>query len=106
MIFQRSTFTTLQNRTSSRNKFRYAVIDGLSKAGNDLEFHGWKVHACDDFEYQRDPTVNLAKLSYQDIAKQYPKIRVKFDSFVLPVVTVNIEGDELELIEDMFSRIE
>jgi hypothetical protein len=98
-------FHDLQNRTSSRNTFRYAVIDGRQRLETIWSFMDGKFTLAGDFEYQRDPTVNLAKLSYQDIAKQYPKIRVKFDSFVLPVVTVNIEGDELELIEDMFSRL-
>src|SRR5262249_55936649 len=49
--------------------------------------------------------IDLSGLSYGDIAKHHPKIRVKFDSFVLPVVTVSIEGDDLDLIEDMFSRL-
>jgi hypothetical protein len=47
----------------------------------------------------------LAGLSYEDIAKTHPKIRVKFDSFVLPVVVVSVDGDEVDLIEDMFSRL-
>lgn len=30
---------------------------------------------------------------------------MKFDSFILPVILVRTENDDLELIEDMFSRL-
>ena len=42
-------------------------------------------------------------MGYQDLAKEFPRIRIQFDSFVLPIVDV-ITDDE-ELIEDMFSRL-
>ncbi|WP_321391846.1 hypothetical protein [uncultured Desulfuromusa sp.] len=45
----------------------------------------------------------MAGLSYDDISQQYPKIKIQFDSFTLPVVLV--ETDDDDLIEDMFSRL-
>ena len=45
----------------------------------------------------------MAGLSYEDIAKEYPRIRIQFDSFVLPIV--GVRTDDEELIEDMFSRL-
>ena len=42
-------------------------------------------------------------MNYGELAKKYPKIKSRFDSFSLPIVTV--ETDEIELIDDMFSRL-
>lgn len=98
-------FHALSNEVHSKYGFRYAVIDGRQRLETIWDFMDGKFTLAEDFEYQRDPDVDLSSLSYDDIAKQYPKIRVKFDSFVLPVVTVAIEGDEIDLIEDMFSRL-
>ncbi|KQN80102.1 DUF262 domain-containing protein [Sphingomonas sp. Leaf62] len=85
--------------------FKYAIIDGRQRLEAIWQFMDDKFRLSNDFEYQRDTSVNLAGLSYGDIAKRYPKIRIKFDSFVLPVVTVTIANDDLDLIEDMFSRL-
>lgn len=85
--------------------FRHAVIDGRQRLEAIWQFMDDKFRLSSDFEYQRDLSVDLSGLSYGDIAKRYPKIRIKFDSFVLPVVTVAIDGDDLDLIEDMFSRL-
>lgn len=57
----------------------------------------------DDFEYLEDPSVKAAGMNYSELAKQYPKIKSRFDSFSLPIVLV--ETDDLELIDDMFSRL-
>lgn len=98
-------FHQLSSEESSATGFRYAVIDGRQRLETIWQFMDGDFTLSEEFEYQRDPAVKLSSLSYQDIAQRYPKIRIKFDSFNLPVVTVNIEGDELDLIEDMFSRL-
>ncbi|MBZ9880887.1 DUF262 domain-containing protein [Mesorhizobium sp. CA10] len=98
-------FHELSNESYAKDGIRFAVIDGRQRLEAIWGFMDGTFRLATDFEYQRDLTVNLAGLSYEDIAKQYPKIRVKFDSFVLPVVTVRIDGDDLDLIEDMFSRL-
>ncbi|WP_020591590.1 DUF262 domain-containing protein [Kiloniella laminariae] len=84
---------------------KYAVIDGRQRLETIRGFIEGEFNLSNDFEYQRDDTIKLAGLSYNDIAKQYPKIRVKFDSFVLPIVTVSTLGNDLDLIEDMFARL-
>lgn len=84
---------------------RYAIIDGRQRLEAIWGFMDGDFTLSPDFEYQKDESVTLARLSYNDIAKLYPKIRIKFDSFVLPIVTVATEGDEIDLIEDMFSRL-
>jgi hypothetical protein len=100
-------FHALSNDSQSRAsyKYKYAVIDGRQRLETIWDFMDGRFVLSDDFEYQRDEKTDLSGLSYEDIAKHFPKIRVKFDSFILPVVTVSIEGDESDLIEDMFSRL-
>ncbi|MBR0873565.1 DUF262 domain-containing protein [Bradyrhizobium tropiciagri] len=98
-------FHSLDAAAASKTGKRYAVIDGRQRLEAIWDFLDGKFTLASDFEYQRDPSIDLTKLSYSDIAKRYPKIRVKFDSFLLPVVTVTTHDDDLDLIEDMFSRL-
>ncbi|MBC7284896.1 DUF262 domain-containing protein [Hoeflea sp.] len=98
-------FHELSNDEFASSSFRYAVIDGRQRLEAIWGFMDGEFTLSSDFEYQRDPSISLSGLSYEDIAKQHPRIRVKFDSFVLPVITVSIEGNDLDLIEDMFSRL-
>jgi hypothetical protein len=98
-------FHSLNTAAIKKTGKRFAVIDGRQRLEAIWGFMDGKFTLSADFEYQRDKSLDLAKLSYADIAKQHPKIRVKFDSFVLPVVTVTIQDDDLDLIEDMFSRL-
>jgi len=98
-------FHALSQEELSETGFRFAVIDGRQRLEAIWGFMDGEFTLAPDFEYQRDHMLDLGGLSYEDIAKQHPKIRVKFDSFVLPVVTVSIEGEDIDLIEDMFSRL-
>ncbi len=81
----------------------YSVIDGRQRLETIWKFIQGSFTLSDDFEYQRDPYIKLSGLSYEDIAKEYPRIRIQFDSFVLPIVGVST--DDEDLIEDMFSRL-
>lgn len=81
----------------------YAVIDGRQRLETIWGFIDGTFTLAHDFEYQRDPSITLAGLSYDDLAKEYPRIKIKFDSFVLPVIAV--ETDDEDLIDDMFYRL-
>ncbi len=81
----------------------FAIIDGKQRLETIWAFIEGKFRLSDDFDYQDDPTTKLNGMSYNDIAQEYPKIRIKFDSFVLPIV--GVATDDIELIEDMFSRL-
>lgn len=81
----------------------YAVIDGRQRLETIWGFIDGDFTLADDFEYQREPSIKLAGLSYDDLAKEYPRIKIKFDSFVLPVIAV--ETDDEDLIDDMFYRL-
>ena len=98
-------FHTLSKEEFARTGIRYSVIDGRQRLQTIWDFMDGDFTLSPEFDYQRDETIDLSGLSYADIAKQHPKIRVKFDSSILPVVTVTVSGDDLDLIEDMFSRL-
>lgn len=83
--------------------FTYAVIDGRQRLEAIWQFIEGKFTLSDDFIYQADESIRLANLGYSDIASGYPKIKIKFDSFVLPVI--GVDTDDQDLIEDMFSRL-
>lgn len=81
----------------------YSIIDGKQRLEAIWGFIEGKYCLSEDFEYQDNPKLRLAGLSYDDLAKEYPKIKIKFDSFVLPIV--GVQTDDLDLIEDMFFRL-
>jgi len=81
----------------------YAIIDGRQRLESIVKFIEDGFELGPDFEYLEDPAVKAAGMNYSELAKKYPKIKSRFDSFSLPIVTV--ETDEMELIEDMFSRL-
>lgn len=98
-------FHEFDNKTAKETGYKYAVIDGRQRLETIWAFLDDEFTLSEDFEYQRDSSIELANLSYNDIATQYPKIKIKLDSFVLPVVTVKTDGGDVDLIEDMFSRL-
>lgn len=96
-------FHAYTRETKSTTGMAYAVIDGRQRLETIWGFIDGEFTLSSDFELQRDPEINLAGLSYDDLAKEHPRIKIAFDSFVLPVVQV--DTDDEELIEDMFSRL-
>jgi hypothetical protein len=56
-----------------------------------------------DFDYYKDPSLKPGNLRYSQLANQFPQLRVIFDSFVIPIVCV--ETDDDDLIKEMFSRL-
>ncbi len=81
----------------------YAVIDGRQRLETIVKFIEDSFPLGEGFEYLEDTSVKAAGMNYSELAKKYPKIKSRFDAFSLPIVTV--ETDDLELIEDMFSRL-
>ncbi len=81
----------------------FAIIDGKQRLEAIWAFIEGKFALSLDFELQSDVNIKLAGLTYEDMAKEYPRIKINFDSFVLPIISV--QTDDLDLIEDMFSRL-
>lgn len=96
-------FHLYDRETKSKTGISYSVIDGRQRLETIWKFIEGDFSLSGDFEYQRDPAIKLGGLSYEDIAKEHPRIRIQFDSFVLPIVGVGT--DDEDLIEDMFSRL-
>lgn len=92
------------NREDARRTGKdYAVIDGRQRLETIIKFIDGKFPLGPDFLYLEDGKVQASGMNYSELAKNYPKIKSRFDAFSLPIVTV--ETDEIELIEDMFSRL-
>lgn len=81
----------------------YSIIDGKQRLETIWNFIEGAFCLDDDFQYQDNPSYKLGGLSYDDLAKEFPKIKINFDSFVLPII--GVQTDDLDLIEDMFSRL-
>ncbi len=82
---------------------RYAIIDGKQRLTSIWDFVDGKFALADDFGYLKDSSVNAAGLTYAELGKQYPDLKSRFDATPLDIVT--IQTDDLDLIEDMFSRL-
>lgn len=82
---------------------KYAIIDGKQRLDALWGFMDGKFSLADDFEYLHDDKVDAAGLSYRDLAEKYPHLKAFFDATTLSVVA--IRTDDIELIEDMFSRL-
>ena len=89
--------------TKEDRVYEYAVIDGKQRLTALWKYIEGAFSLADQFEYLRDPSINAGQFTYGDLAREYPEIKTDFDSYPLDVVT--IETDEIELIEEMFSRL-
>ena len=90
---------------SAETGFKYAIIDGRQRLETIWQFMDDGLRLADDIELFRDPTVDLTGLLYSDLGQRYPKLKIQFDSFVLPIVAVRTEDGDTDMIEDMFSRL-
>lgn len=86
-----------------QDHFKYAVVDGRQRLEAIWGFVDGDFPVGDDFVYLEDPSLVVGGLTYISLAEKFPKLKVRFDSFALPIVLV--ETDEIDLIEDMFSRL-
>jgi hypothetical protein len=96
-------FHLLGNNKKNSTEFDYAIIDGRQRIEAIWAFIEGDFLLSDDFEYLHDNKVKAAGLTYSDLAREYPKLKIRFDSYNLPIILV--DTDDLDLIEDMFSRL-
>lgn len=82
---------------------KFAIIDGKQRLQALWGFIDGKFALDADFEYMHDSSVKAGGLTYADLGVKYPHLKTRFDSTSLTVVAVRT--DDLELIEDMFSRL-
>lgn len=82
---------------------QFSIIDGQQRLETIWEFMEDGFPLSEDFIFNEDPKIDAKRLLYSELATKYPKLKIRFDSFVLPIICV--ETDEIDLIEDMFSRL-
>lgn len=83
--------------------YEFALIDGKQRVQTIFDFIENRFTLDDDFKYMLDQRINLSGLTYRELAQDFPEIKADFDSYTLDMIT--IETDEIELIEDLFSRL-
>jgi hypothetical protein len=81
----------------------YAIIDGKQRIETMWSFLDGKIALADDFKYFKDASVDAGGMKYGELGKAYPDLKNQFDTFLLSVIS--IETDDLEMIEEMFSRL-
>jgi Protein of unknown function DUF262 len=86
-----------------QDQYDFAIIDGRQRIETIWHFMEDEFPLSNDFVYLADEKVKAGGLKYTDLASAYPKLKIRFDSFTLPIMCV--ETDDLDLIEDMFSRL-
>ncbi|MDE3135082.1 MAG: DUF262 domain-containing protein [Acidobacteriota bacterium] len=84
-------------------RYRYAIVDGRQRLETIWEFIDGNLPLAEDFRYLRDDSVKAGGLDYPTLAKRYPHIKARFDATPIDIVT--IRTNDIELIEDMFSRL-
>lgn len=92
-----------QGQRSEYGNFDYAIIDGRQRLEAIWSFADDGFKLSDDFYYLHDPKVKGGGLTYSELGSAFPKLKIRFDSFTVPVICV--ETDDIDLIEDMFSRL-
>jgi len=90
-------------RKHGPNIFDYAIVDGKQRLETLWSFVEGKFSLADDFKYFEDPSVKAASMTYSELGREHPDLKVQFDNFPLSVVC--IETNDLGLIEEMFTRL-
>jgi hypothetical protein len=86
-----------------KNRYDYAIVDGRQRLETLWSFIDGKIALADDFKLFKDDGVEVGGMTYQELATRHPELKADFDGFPLSVVL--IETDDLEMIEEMFSRL-
>jgi hypothetical protein len=83
--------------------YDYAIIDGKQRLETMWGFIEGNIALAPEFDFFKDPTIAAGEMTYQELGKEYPDLKVQFDSFQLSVVC--IETDDIEMVEEMFLRL-
>lgn len=83
--------------------YKFAIIDGRQRLQAIWGFINGDFPLAKDFQYINDDSIKAEGLTYSELGKRYPRLKIQFDGTNLAIVT--IQTDDIELIEDMFSRL-
>jgi hypothetical protein len=90
-------------QTIGGKQYDYAIIDGKQRLESLWNFIDGKIALADDFDYFKDPKIKAHGMNYAELGKAFPDLKVQFDGFPLAVVVIQTE--DIEIIEEMFSRL-
>ena len=82
---------------------RHAVIDGRQRLESIWGFIEGQFPLDEDFKFYEKPSVKAGGMTYADLAKEHPELKMQLDSYTLPITTVLT--DDQDLIEEMFLRL-
>ncbi|GAA1227998.1 DUF262 domain-containing protein [Rhodoglobus aureus] len=88
---------------SNGKKMRYALVDGRQRLEAIFRFMENKFALDKDFVYLADESLNIGGLTFKEIMELHPGMLSRLQSTTLDVVS--IRTDDLELIEELFSRL-
>jgi hypothetical protein len=94
-------FHEVQKKTAL--PYDYAIIDGKQRLETIWNFLEGNIALADDFKFFRDASIDAGGMKYDELGKAYLDLKNLFDTFLLSVIC--IETDDLEMIEEMFSRL-
>ncbi len=83
--------------------YDFAIVDGRQRLETLWSFIDGKLPLADDFKFFRDDTMQAKGMTYEDLGKEHPDVKADFDAY--PLSVIQIETDDLEMIEEMFSRL-
>jgi hypothetical protein len=81
----------------------YAIVDGKQRFDAIFRFFDGEISLSPKFKYQRNPSVKLNGLSYQNLVLFYPEIAQDIDSYLITVMSI-ITDDE-GTIAEIFVRL-
>ena len=90
-------------KIAAGKEINFAIIDGRQRLETIWAFINNEFTLSEDFVFYADKSVTAQSMTYREMAEKYPILKDIFDSFSLPIMCVRT--DDLELIEEMFSRL-
>lgn len=84
-------------------EYDFAIVDGKQRLETIWSFIDGAIPLADDFVCFKDDSVKAGGMTYRELGTDYPELKADFDGFSLTVML--IETDDLEMIEEMFSRL-
>ena len=89
-------------KTNNYPNHAYSIIDGRQRIEAIWAFMNNEIRLADDFEFNEDLKIKAERCLYSDLGEKFPKLKIRFDSFILPIICV---AAEVEILEEMFSRL-
>lgn len=87
----------------NRKGLPYAIIDGKQRLEAIFDFYTGDLALDDEFTFQQNPKLKLARLGYPDLTKNYPEVADIFNTW--PLSVVHVVTDEQEKIDELFVRL-